>query len=129
VVEIFEDSKGNLWFGSRVAENDHPDPAHRKGDGGLSRHDGKTIVQHPRIEELSKKEAYAIAEDKAGNIWIGANGLGVYRYDGASFRLFKGTNRMDLTYVMGVQSILTGRHGMLWFGFSGGGWKATASFM
>jgi hypothetical protein len=50
VVEIFEDSKGNLWFGSRVAENDHPDPAHRKGDGGLSRHDGKTIVQHPEIE-------------------------------------------------------------------------------
>jgi hypothetical protein len=27
---------------------------------------------------------------------------------------------MDLTYGMGVQSILADRHGMLWFGFSGG---------
>jgi len=117
---ILADRRGNIWFGSRVTENDHPDPKSRKGDGGLSRYDGKTIVQYPDVEGLSKNETYAIAEDGAGNVWIGANRLGVYRYDGTSFRLFKGTDRMDLTYGMGIQSILADRSGRLWFGFSGG---------
>lgn len=117
---ICADKRGNIWFGSRVAENDHPDPKSRFGDGGLSRFDGKSVSQFPEIEGLSKNETYAIAEDRAGNVWIGANGLGVYRFDGQSFQLFKGTDRMDLTSVMGIQSILGDGRGRLWFGFSGG---------
>lgn len=117
---ICADKRGNIWFGSRVAERDHPDRQQRQGDGGLSCFDGKNVIQFPEIEGLSKNETYAIAEDRAGNVWIGANGLGVYRFDGRSFQLFKGTDRMDLTYVMGIQSILGDGVGRLWFGFSGG---------
>lgn len=117
---IREDRQGNIWFGSRVAENDHPDPGSRKGDGGLSRYDGKSLVQFRDIEGLSRNETYAIATDRAGNVWIGANNLGVYRYDGKSFHLFRGTDRMDLTSTIGVQSILEDKRGQLWFGLSGG---------
>lgn len=124
---IAEDRQGNIWFGSRVAENDHPDPAKRTGDGGVSRYDGQTIVQFPGVEGLGKNETYAIHVDRAGNVWIGANKLGVYRYDPSAeqagreaFTLFKGTDRMDLTYNIGVQSILEDKNGVLWFGLSGG---------
>lgn len=131
---IRADKQGNIWFGCRVTENDHPDPDKRKGDGGLSRYDGKTMIQYPGIEGLSKNETYAIAEDKAGNIWIGANGVGVYRYDpsaeqvgGESFKIYKGTDRMDLTSRFGVQDILEDRNGTLWFGFSGGLFRLSGS--
>jgi ligand-binding sensor domain-containing protein len=117
---IREDRQGNIWFGSRIGENDHPDPASRKGDGGLNRYDGHRITHYPDVVGLNKNETYAIEEDRAGNLWIGANGLGVYRYDGTSFHLYRGTDRMDLTWSMGVQAILADKNGAIWFGFSGG---------
>ncbi len=120
VQNIVEDKKGNIWFGTRVAEKDHPDADKRKGDGGLSRYDGKTFTLYPEVEGLSKNDIYSIYEDKKGHLWIGATGLGVYRYDGTSFKLYKGTDRMDLTWSMGIQSILEDKNGTLWFGFSGG---------
>ncbi len=120
VQTILEDKQGNLWFGSRVTEKDNPDANGRTGNGGLSRYDGKTFIQYPELEGLSKNDIYSILEDKTGNIWIGATGVGMYRYDGESFKIYKGTDRMDLTYSFGVQSILEDRNGTLWFGFSGG---------
>lgn len=120
VQAIHEDKQGHIWFGTRVAENDHPEVGKRTGDGGLSRFDGKTFIQYPGWEGLSKNDIYTIFEDKTGNIWIGATGVGVYRYDGASFKIYKGTDRMDLTHRFGVQSMLEDRNGILWLGFSGG---------
>ncbi len=120
VQNILEDKKGNIWFGTRVAEKDHPDANKRTGGGGLSRYDGRTFTPYPEVEGLNKNDIYAIYEDKKGNLWMGATGLGVYRYNGQSFKLYKGTDRMDLTWHMGIQSILEDRNGTIWFGFSGG---------
>ena len=54
-------------------------------------------------------------------IWIGANGVGAYRYDGQNFTLFSETDRKDLMpYGYGIQSILEDRNGKLWLGMSGG---------
>jgi len=96
VQAIQEDKNGNIWFGSRVVEKDNPDTDGRTGDGGLSRYDGKTIIQYPQIKGLSGNDIYAIHVDSRGNIWIGANGLGAYRYDGQNFTLFSETDRKDL---------------------------------
>jgi len=118
---IKEDKQGNLWFGSRIVEKDNPDKGGRSGDGGLSRFDGKTFIQFPEIKGLSKNEIYAINEDQNGNIWIGANGLGVYRYSGNDFTLFSKTDRADLLgNGYGIQSILADKKGNIWFGLSGG---------
>ena len=117
---ISEDKKGNIWFGTRIVEKDNPNPDRRSGDGGLNMFDGNSIVTFSDQEGLSRSDIYAISKDKMGNMWIGANGLGVYRYDGESFFLYKGTDRMDLTYHIGVQSILEDRNGVIWLGMSGG---------
>jgi len=141
---IEEDQQGNIWFGTRVTENDHPDPEKRTGEGGLCRYDpsahfdsaqrkslqtgGKASTQFPELEGLSKNQIYTIYTDKKGHVWIGATGVGVYRYDpsaslrtgGESFKIYKGTNRMDLTHTFGVQDMLEDRNGTYWFGFSGG---------
>lgn len=129
IQEILEDKKGNIWFGSRVAERDNPDKAGRTGDGGLCRFDPsaqprtgfKAFTHFPEIKGLSKNEIYTLYEDSKGNIWIGANGVGAYRYDGKDFTLFSETDRKDLiTNWGGIQSIFEDRKGNLWFGLSGG---------
>ncbi|MBI2270470.1 MAG: hypothetical protein HYU69_08965 [Bacteroidetes bacterium] len=118
---IHEDNQGNLWFGSRVAEKDNPNKSSRAGDGGLSKFDGKTFTQFAKIKGLSKNDIYAINEDNNGNIWIGANGFGAYRYDGKDFTLISKTDREDLMpFGYGIQDILEDKEGNLWFGLSGG---------
>jgi len=118
---IHEDNQGNFWFGSRVAEKDNPNQDGRTGDGGLSRFDGKTFTRFDKIKGLSKNDIYAINEDNKGNIWIGANGLGAYCYDGKDFTLISETDRKDLMpFGYGIQDILEDKNGNLWFGLSGG---------
>ena len=119
---IQEDKQGNLWFGSRVVEKDNPNEGGKTGDGGLSRFDFKTFIQFPEIKGLSKNDIYAIDADNNGNIWIGANGLGVYRYDGKIFTLFSETDSADLlpNGYGGIQNILEDKKGNIWFGLSGG---------
>jgi ligand-binding sensor domain-containing protein len=129
IQEILEDRNGNIWFGSRVVERDNPDSTKRKGEGGLSRFDpsaslrtGSNAFTHfPEIKGLSKNEIYSLYEDRKGNIWIGANRVGIYRYDGKDFTLFSKTDRADLMpYGYGIQNILEDKKGNIWFGLSGG---------
>ena len=115
VSDIVEDKQGNMWFG--CLSSDFPKYVN---EGGLSRYDGKTFTQFSEQKGLSKNDIYSVYADKKGDIWIGATGLGVYRYDGKSFKFYKGTDRMDLTWSVGIQSILEDKKGTLWFGFSGG---------
>lgn len=120
VQSIVADAQGNLWFGFRVAENDHPDANKRKGVGGICRYDGKTFSTFPEMEALNATDVYTIYNDKAGNMWIGGTRIGLYCYDGKKFTLIKETNRMDLTYSFGLQAARQDRNGTLWLGFSGG---------
>ena len=112
---MIEDKNGNIWFGT--LSSDFPEYVN---EGGLSRYDGKTFTQYPEMKGLSKNDVYHIEKDKAGNIWIGAIGTGVYRYDGENFTLFNETDRKDLIKGFGVQATLEDRNGTLWLGFSGG---------
>ncbi len=122
VSEIIEDKQGNILFA--CLSYDLPKPIK---EGGVCRYDGKIFTKYPSIEGLHKNDIYSIYADKKGTIWMGATGLGVYQYDGNSFKLFKGTDRMDLTWSMGIQSILEDKKGTLWFGFSGGLFRFSGS--
>ena len=115
VSAIVEDTLGNMWFG--CLSSDHPEDV---SEGGLSRYDGTSFTQFPEIKGLAANDIYSLYKTKAGAIWIGATGVGAYRYDGKEFTLFDKTDKSFWTRHFGVQSILEDRNGTMWFGFSGG---------
>lgn len=120
VQEMYVDKSGNIWIGCRIAEKDHPDPARRKGPGGLAKYDGASITTFSDIPGLSNSEIYLIEGDSQGNIWIGANGTGLYKYDGKDFTLYNKIDRPDLTYNKAFQAFLEDPAGRHWIGMSGG---------
>lgn len=67
---IFQDSKGNYWFGSH--------------NEGLSRYDGKSFEYFTTNEGLQDNQIRSIQEDKNGIIWIGT-AKGVCSYNGEKF--------------------------------------------
>ncbi|MEM8525594.1 MAG: ATP-binding protein [Bacteroidota bacterium] len=70
VSNIFEDSRGFLWFGS---------------SGGLCRYDGteiKLFKAHPiDTNSLSSSLIRFVVEDQSGILWIGTRGRGLNAYD------------------------------------------------
>ena len=109
---IFQDSKGNLWFG----------PAGQS----VVRYDEKTLkyfsktefFQDDSISLNSSISVHAIAEDKKGNIWFGTD-RGAIKYDGKSFRSY--TEKSGLNNIqVGRKSILIVKSGNIWVGTAGG---------
>ena len=115
VTGIIEDQDGNLWF--TCMQSYQPKMT---GDGGLCRFDGKTFDTFATIKGLANNDLYTVFATRLGKIWIGASGVGAYRYDGQSFELFSQTDQPHRTRNFGLQSIMEDREGTLWFGFSGG---------
>jgi ligand-binding sensor domain-containing protein len=78
---IFQDSKGNYWFGSH--------------NEGLCYYDGKSFEYFTTKEGLSDNQTRSIQEDEHGRIWIGtANGISVY--DKGKFTNYPSTNNNPL---------------------------------
>jgi ligand-binding sensor domain-containing protein len=131
VWSILIDKSGTVWCGT---------------EAGVYRSDGKnytnglpvfTLFPLPEADLSNKPDAYpapklvnSIYQDKAGNIWFGTNGLGVYRYSGTSSsdgkpRLTNFSEKDGLcnNFVQCiVQDDSKGEHkGELWFGTRFGG--------
>lgn len=116
VFDIVEDLQGRVWFACVQAFQPVP-----TGDGGVRVYDGNSFTGFPEIiKGLAGNDIYTLYADRAGNVWIGASGLGVYRYDGEAFTLIRATDRPDLNGGFGLQALAEDRSGTLWFGFSGG---------
>lgn len=138
---IFQDSKGNYWFGSQ--------------NEGVSLYDGRSFEYFTTNEGLAENQIRSIQEDEYGTIWIGT-ARGVSSYDGKTVQKHtvignsesewtktdidlwfdagtrQGVNRYDgqkLTYLpfpnpknvtsgstYAVTSISKGKNDMLWFG-------------
>ncbi|MFN8346325.1 MAG: two-component regulator propeller domain-containing protein [Spirosomataceae bacterium] len=101
---IFQDSKGNLWFGTI-------------GEGAV-RYDEKTLTYFSNPDGFINNTVYAINEDKAGNMWFGTD-RGVYKYNGKTFRNYNqkdGLNHLDITR----KGILVDKSGTIWVGTHGG---------
>jgi streptogramin lyase len=118
---IFQDSRGNYWFGPI-------------GQGAAIRYDIRTLHYYS-INEFYYGNAdvgpgysssiHAIAEDKQGNIWFGTD-RGVVRYDprlpdgqGKSFKSYTKQQGLSDTQV-GRKCILVDRTGTIWVGTRGG---------
>lgn len=97
---IFQDSKGNLWFGT-IGE-------------GVVRYDGKTLTYFSNPDGFITNSIFAINEDKNGNLWFGTD-QGVYQYNGKTFRNY---NQKDgLSYIdISRKGILVDKSGTVWVG-------------
>ena len=68
---IFQDSKGNYWFGDR--------------DTGAWKFDGKTMTNYIVDAKLSTPMIWDIAEDNDKNLLFAMGKGGVYKFNGKSF--------------------------------------------
>jgi ligand-binding sensor domain-containing protein len=119
VTQIEFDKDGAVWFGTRVAERDDPDPKKRFGKGGVNKMIGKKIISFPEIAGFNDGDVYGIYKDKSDNIWISTVKNGVYKYDGAEFKHY------DVPIsIMGMKE---DRKGNLWLGGAGGLYRINQS--
>lgn len=101
---IFQDSKGNLWFGT-INE-------------GVVKYDEKTLTYFSNPDGFINTSVFAINEDKSGNLWFGTD-QGVYKYDGKVFKNYNqkdGLNHIDISR----KGILVDQSGTIWVGTHGG---------
>jgi ligand-binding sensor domain-containing protein len=107
VVEIFEDTKDNLWFGT-------------VSDGAV-RYDGKTLTYFSTKDGLCDNTVAGIAEDKDGNMWFGTHN-GISKYDGKTFTTFAETKG----HISGCK-ILIDSKGQIWVGTTEGAFRYNGS--
>ena len=70
VVEIFQDSKGNIWFGTL--------------EKGVAKFDGNNLSYLTTKDGLPSNRITNVIEDHSGNLWF-ATGAGISKFDGKVF--------------------------------------------
>lgn len=101
IVAAFEDSNGNLWFGTNGQ--------------GVARWDGKALRYFSIAEGLVGDVVTGIAEDRDGNLWFGTHS-GTSRYDGRTFTNFGSAEGLQGSGC----KVLVDRNGTVWAGTSDG---------
>ncbi|OBX21767.1 MULTISPECIES: ligand-binding sensor domain-containing protein [Bizionia] len=102
VRNIFQDSKGNLWFGTN-------------GDGVI-RFSGKSLDYFSENEGFNGLAIRGIIEDKEGNVWFGTE-RGLTKYNGETFTNF---NEKDGLLNSNLWSLIIDSKGLMWIGTLGG---------
>ena len=108
---IFQDSKGNLWFGS-IAD-------------GVIKYDTKTLTYFSHPDGFVNNTVYAINEDNNGNMWFGTD-QGVYKYNGNHFKNYNlkdGLQHINISR----KSILVDKTGKIWVGTHAGVYQYDSS--
>lgn len=86
---IFQDSKGNYWFGSLQE--------------GVAVYNDKSFIYFTINEGLTDNQIYSIQEDKEGNIWFDTQ-TGVSSYDGTRISNRTKANNGNFQNVFPIQS-------------------------
>jgi streptogramin lyase len=116
---LFEDSKGNFWFGNNGGGLFRLDPENRLSiftrEHGLSNDEFlKSNKQGPG----TLARVWTINEDNYGNIWIGTADAGVWRYDGKNLTNYSTEDGLSGN---AINTIFKDSEGELWFGTDGAG--------
>ncbi len=118
ITSIEEDRNGNIWFGcSKLMDSTN------EREAGVCSYNGTAFTEYLDVDGLHHNTIHTLYSDRNNDLWIGANGTGVYKFDGESFKLYKEPKGVDYTdpfQIGGLQSVLEDSKGRHWFGFSGG---------
>jgi ligand-binding sensor domain-containing protein len=93
---MYQDTKGNYWFGTNV--------------NGIIRYNGTQLEKV--TDENWKESVRAIAEDKAGNVWFGTSS-GLVKYDGTIFTTYSTELGLQSADIWGLT---IDRSGLIWVG-------------
>lgn len=87
---------------------------------GAARFDGVRFVvfDNNNTPEIKNNQILSLAEDHAGDLWLGAVGGGLTRYSNGRFRLYTKRDGLSSDF---VRSLFVDRTGNLWIGTRGGG--------
>lgn len=116
VTSIMQDNEGHMWFGV-------PD--------GLCKYDGESFTHIPvPYTEISSSwldqvypvvnpnQVMCMLQDRNGDLWIGTNGGGAYRYDGETFTSYladQGQRQSDGLYHNVILEMTQDTKGNIWF--------------
>ena len=99
---MYQDKKGNYWFGTNT--------------DGIILYDGQKL-ENVTIEQIRKWfSVREIVEDKVGNIWFGTSS-GLIKYDGEKFTVFSTEVGLQNEEIWGLEIDNTG---LIWVGSIGG---------
>lgn len=98
VVEIFEDSKGNLWFGTLSK--------------GMAKYDGQSLKYFNIKDGLPNNAVVDIEEDEDGVLWVGTQN-GLSSFDGENFTNYLVDVSDDESR---LSNLLIDSKGVLWIG-------------
>lgn len=101
---MYQDTKGNYWFGTN-------------GDG-IIRYDGQTLEKITIADVSPHFRVLEIVEDKTGNLWFGT-AEGLIKYDGKKFKTFskkEGLQGQDEE----IWGLTIDKSGLIWVGATGG---------
>lgn len=100
--KIFQDSKGNLWFGTNVYD--------------LMKYDGDSLVYISDKDGFSGGRVTGIVEDDLGNVWFSSS-TGLSKFDGTTFTLY---NEVDGLLNAEIWSLMMDSKGVFWIGHNAG---------
>mgnify|MGYP001321789248 CR=1 FL=1 len=104
VRSMYQDTKGNYWFGTN--------------GNGIIRYDGQTL-ETMTIEGINPgMRVIEIVEDKAGNVWFGTSD-GLIKYDGKKFVTFSKNEGLP-GYDEEIWGLTIDKSGLIWVGSIGG---------
>ena len=92
----------------------HTDASHTLDTTSISKGQPKLIKTQGSTES---DNVHCSIEDKAGNLWFGTTGEGVYRYDGKLFTQFTKTDGLNSNC---IYAMLEDKAGNIWFGTENG---------
>jgi len=120
VGSIYEDRKGNLWFGVFGGASCYDGKSFRNyiitGDAMNEDRTGKTFADRPPYEVTT------ITQDKTGKFWFATRG-NTFVYDGKTFTVFSHAGKP----FKNVRSIMQDKKGNTWLGGADGLWRYDGS--
>ncbi|TAE59758.1 MAG: hypothetical protein EAZ89_02170 [Bacteroidetes bacterium] len=99
---MYQDKKGNYWFGTNT--------------NGIIRYDGQTLEKVAVEQQRRLVSVREIVEDSAGNIWFGTSS-GLVKYDGATFTPYSTEAGLPDEEIW---SLTVDSDGLMWVGSVGG---------
>lgn len=106
VTSAFEDSKGNLWFGTI--------------EKGIARYDGTKLKYFTKKDGLPSNRVTSVKEDSDGVFWF-TTGEGIAKYDGEIFTTYR--NKKDDWNSNSISQFFIDSKGSIWIGTWGGVYK------